>query len=522
MFSVVPAPLHVRFDLGHLLLRAGLRVEGADASLAPLVQRFRGDVARRTSLRTGPAAAPGDPAVRIELVPPSELERLPDPIGVSPLGDRLADERHSVTIEDGRIVVRAVEADGVARALTTVLQLLVTADPEAGGALLLPAARIEDAPRFAWRGLSLDVAGRYLAERDLRRVIDLLALYKLNVLHLHLTGDRGWRLAAGRPPGSGEPYGTFYSRAELRELAAYARDRFVTIVPEVGTPGNAAAILRLRPELATGRNVVDVEVAPGRVRRSAWLDPHLPASFAMVELVLADVAETFPGPFIDIGGSEPFGMPREQFVAFVRHVSACVRSLGRRTVGWQESIRAVADPDHVIQYWISGAGPLPPSLPPAIAESVARSPGDVAEALRRSVPVIVSPVSHAHLDVPYAEPSADPAQEALRGRVGRRFYVPMTVAETFAWEPAHALGPRFPADLLAGVAAALWTDTAADFADVAFLLLPRLAGAAEKAWSAPGDWAGHRERLARHPRLWNQDGLTYFRSAVVGWAAAGP
>ena len=140
--------------------------------------------------------------------------------------------------------------------------------------------------------------------------------------------------------------------------------------------------------------------------------------------------------------------------------------------------------------------------------------------------MIVSPLAHCYLDVPYAEPpaDADAAQADRRGRLGLRVYAPKTVASSFGWEPAEALGPGRAAQV-AGVEAAIWAETISGFDDLSFLLLPRLAGVAHRAWSTPqpsegelGGWASHRDRLARHGRLWAQDGLTYFRASTVDWA----
>jgi hexosaminidase len=134
------------------------------------------------------------------------------------------------------------------------------------------------------------------------------------------------------------------------------------------------------------------------------------------------------------------------------------------------------------------------------------------------VPVIVSPLSHCYLDVPYAEPSTDPEQTERQGRVGLRLYSPKSVAESFDWAPTEALG-RGRAAHVAGVEAAIWAETISDFDDLCFLLLPRLAGVAQKAWSDPrvATWTDHRDRLARHGQLWTEDGLTHFRTSAVDW-----
>jgi hexosaminidase len=497
---VIPAPARSEAADGQFTLRSGTPITyPAAPELARIAGRFSEEISRRTGLRVAPPAGdpiPGEPSIRIELAAETGL---PPPQGLEPAG-RPQDERYELTITSGQVLVRAAEPAGVARALTTLTQLLAVSP---GG---IPGAKITDAPRYAWRGLSLDLARTYFTPAEIRRVIDLLALYKLNVLHLHLTDDQAWRL----PFGTQEPDDAFYPTEDLRALIAYAADRFVAVVPEVDMPGHVSAFLRMHPELSTGRNEGD---------RATWLDPAQPATFPLVEGVLADVAEIFPGPYIHLGADEPWGMPRDLYVEFVRRARRCVRELGKRPLAWQESARAGLQASDIVQYWLSGIA-LAPSLP---AEVVARQDADLALARRdveaavtAKVPVIVSPQSHCYLDAPYAEASADPAQVDRQGRVGNRLYAPMTVAQSFDWDPAEALGAAGAARV-AGVEAAIWAETIDGFDDLTFQLLPRLPGIATRAWSAPQTWAEHRDRLARHGRLWAQDDLTYFRTPAVSW-----
>ena len=520
--GVIPAP--ARFegaDGPGFAIRPGTVVAYADTGITPVVERFCAQIARRTGLRLAPMPgrqAPDEPSVRIELAAGGELAELPAPAGLSPAGDHAAGERYSLVIDAGQVAVHAAEPVGVARALTTLIQLAATSP----GEVRVPAARILDAPRYAWRGLSLDVARTFFTVGEIRRVIDLLELYKLNVLHLHLTDDQAWRLPMGRPDGKPEPGAAWYRAEDLTELVGYAADRFVTIVPEVDTPGHAAALMRLHPELRTGRNEVEYELPPGRQRRAVWLDPGLPATFDLMEQVLAGVAAIFPGPFLHIGADEPRGMPDEEYAAYVRRLRHLVRSLGQRPLGWQESARAGLGPDDIVQYWLTGvdlAGSVPPQIRAQLDAELALARRDIEAAVAASVPVIVSPLPHCYLDVPYAEPSAEAAQEDRRGRLGLRLYAPRSVAEFFGWEPAEVLGPGRSAQV-AGVEAAIWAETITGFDDLSFLLLPRLAGVAHQAWSPaePAGWPGHRDRLARHGRLWDQDGFTWFRAASVDWA----
>jgi len=524
--TVIPAP--VRFDASEgreFAFRPGTALRYADPGLAPMVERFCAQMTQRTGLRLAPRAghpAPDEPCVTIELSAREDLRALPAPTGLSPTADGPADERHALVIDGDQVLVRAAEPAGVARGLTTLLQLAAARAPDGAGAIRVPGARILDAPRYAWRGLSFDLARAYFTADEIRRVIDLLALYKLNVLHLHLTDDQSWRLAAGRPTAAPESGAAFYGDQDLCALAAYAAERFVTIVPEVDTPGHASALVRLHPELDTGRNQVEYELPPGRKHRTVWLDPELPVTFELIEQVLADLAAIFPSPYIHIGGDEPHGMPHELYASYVRRLRRLVRSLGKRPLGWQESARAGLGPDDVIQYWfteIALAAAVPSQVKAQMDADVALSRRDVETAAAAAVPVIVSPLSHCYLDVPYAEPTADPAQADRQGRLGLRLYAPKTVAESFEWEPAEALGAGREARV-AGVEAAIWAETITGFDDLSFLLLPRLAGVAHKAWSDPrqAGWAGHRDRLARHGRLWAQDDLTYFRTPAVDWS----
>jgi hexosaminidase len=532
MIKVIPAPRNVAFDIGQLRVRPGARVEYTEEALAPIVDRFRQDVACRTGLRlealqTARGAPTGHPSIRIELGDGTDLDALPTPIGVSPMGEISHNERYSLTIGADRIVVRGIEAVGAARGLTTLVQLLATTPPGADGAVVLPAMHILDAPRFAWRGLHFDVVRTFFTVHEVKRVIDLLALYKFNALSIHLTDDQAWRIEAGRPAGykSDAP---FYTNAELRELIRYAEERFIALIPLVNTPGHANALVQMRPELKSGRNMLefDLESPPGKKHRSAWLDPELPATYKAVEAVLAEIAGVFPGPYIFIGADEPFGMPDELYGSFVRHVHAFVRSIGKRTLGFQESMRSGIDRDHIIMYWISISDPedsslqLPAHFAAMIKKNIARSPKDVERALKFSIPILLSPLSHAYFDVPYAEPSADPDQEERGLRVGLRAYAPKTIAETFDWDPAEALGLNARLANLAGVGAAIWAETIKDFTDLTFMLLPRLAGTAQKGWSAARvpSWTDHRACLAAHGRLWTHDGLTYFKSSTVDWA----
>ena len=234
----------------------GTRVAYADPALAPIVERFCVEVVRRTGIWCAPERATrklpaGVPLIRVELACDAELDELPAADGVSPAAEGASDERHVLWIEGDRIVVRGVEPVGAARGLTTLVQLLATATPEDDdGTIVLPAAHIVDAPRFAWRSLSFDLARRFFTVSEVKRVIDLIALYKLNVLHLHVTDD--------------------HTNAELRELIAYARARFVTLVSETSPAPTSAPAADAAPVVVSPVDHAYFDVPDAE----AWSDPR--------------------------------------------------------------------------------------------------------------------------------------------------------------------------------------------------------------------------------------------------------
>src|SRR5262249_8585264 len=246
--------------------------------------------------------------IGVEVGDDSALAALPATMGGSPVANVIPDECHSLTISGSGVRIRAREPVGVARGLTTLVQLLATSPKETDGAVSVPQQRILDVPRFAWRTFSLDVARRFFTVGEVQRLIDLLAFYKFNVLNVHFTDAQGWRLPFGRP-GNGQdpsdPNDPFYSLADVRELASYAAERFVTLVPEADAPGHASAIMKIRPELLSGRNSVEFEPIPGMHHHTAWFDPELPATFEFLESLWSDLASVFPSAFLNIGGHEP-------------------------------------------------------------------------------------------------------------------------------------------------------------------------------------------------------------------------
>ncbi|MFI6504864.1 family 20 glycosylhydrolase [Nonomuraea typhae] len=444
-----------------------------------------------------------------------EVTRPPDAAGV-PVSGR--DECYRITTAPGTITCRARTPQGVFRAA---LQAGLYGTPGPGV--------IESGPRYAWRGLMIDTARRFWTVPELRRIIDLAALHRLNVLHLHLTDNEGWRIQI-----PGLPHltagGPCYSAEDFAGLQRYAVQRHVVIVPEIDLPGHSAAAVRAHPGLAT---------VPGpagwgeHVPVAAALDPRDPATRAFITHVLTELCRMTDGPYVHFGADEALGMDDRLFAQAVTLARDVIRAAGKEPVGWQESARGGMEPASIAQWWVD------PSMMdlPGTAEELARRPelaalgltgeliaklqeffaptaGDLGRIVRAGGRVLLSPQSHLYLDRPYDPAIVPPAQRETAGRLGF-IYRPGTIRHAAEWDPsAHGLDDGD----VAGVEAALWSESLRGFDDLTTLLLPRLAAIAETAWiGRPPAWPDLRRHLAACGRLWEQRGLAFLRSTEVDW-----
>jgi hexosaminidase len=470
----------------------------------------------------------GTTGITVELAP---VDEVPPATGARADGASAADERYRLEVSATGVRVWGPTAEAVHRALTSLRQL-ISAHLQDGTAVL-PSTRFVDGPRFAWRGLSLDVVRTFHGPDEVRRVIDMLDLYKLNVLHLHLTDDQGWRVEVPSRPNLtevgaagaiGDRPGGYYTQAELADLVAYAADRFITVVPEIDMPGHTAAVFKAYPDLAPA-DPKTVELGNGDQLHLGTLDPGRDATWAFVEDVLDAVIPQFPrSAYVHIGGDETWGMADEDHAAFVEKAAALVRERGKKVVGWQEIARAKLDSEDVVQYWLDldidkmGENPDVPTPPeellPVLVEALRKAKYDAPKALEQGAKLIVSPVTWLYFDRPHADTSADPEQEKARERLGLEFYGAASIEHGISWDPADIVDPA----QIAGVEAAIWCETITNSDDLELLLLPRIPGLAEKAWShQTTNWPEYAARLAQQSPTWRNRTWTWLQSTEVNW-----
>ena len=493
---------------------------------------FRLDRATRVVL-FGPANAEIRPLAELLVIPLRTASGFPLPIvseatrdpatdaivlRLAPGGDSAQSESYHLVVTRRRAMLSAATPVGLFRGLETLRQLL---PPEIDGAgpvrpssvhWTIPAVEIDDAPRFPYRGILLDVARWYYPPEFIKKVIDLLALYKLNTLHLHLTDDQGWRLEIRKYPlltrigawrretiagqhfdpyvGDARPHGGFYSQEQMRDLVAYAAARHITIIPEIEMPGHARAALAAYPELSCTGGPFEVST-----RWGVHQDIYCPSerTFGFLEDVLLEVMQLFPSRYIHIGGDE---VPKDQWKVspvaqevirreglaneeelqsyFIRRIEAFLRAHGRRLIGWDEILEGGLAPEATVMSWRGIIGGI--------------------DAARQGHDVIMTPTDHAYLDYYQGDPAAEPL--AIGG------FLPLDTV--YAFEPVPPeLTPDQVVHVLGGQGS-LWTEYIPTPARAEYMLLPRLLALSEVLWSSQEarSWDGFVARLPLHfPRL---------------------
>ncbi|MHA6764183.1 beta-N-acetylhexosaminidase [Streptacidiphilus sp. PAMC 29251] len=476
---------------------------GARLSVGPGAERPAALLREYFGAQLGSGVGEEAPTVRLALGP--------DP-------DHGGPEHYTLVITPEQVTLTASAAAGLFHGVQTLRQLWTDESH-------LPCLTLTDYPLLPWRGFMLDVARHFMPLPYLRQLVDRLAFHKLNVLHLHLTDDQGWRIeidghprltevGAWRtesmvgPSGSdrydGVPHGGYYTQRELRELVDYAADRGVTIVPEIELPGHVRALLAAYPELGNH---------PERPQPvwTGWgiSEDILGVSDAALDLcreVLDQVRRVFPSEYIHIGGEEcpttqweaspaarekarRLGLagPDELRAWFLKEMADFLAVHGRRSICWDESGHA--------------AGSLPEDITVVPWRDAAHGAG----AVRRGHQVIMAPHRFTYLDYQQHDHPEEPP-----GQPGHR----ITLATIHGFDPLDGGLPvadgHDPRPGVLGAQAQLWTEFAPTPAHVDYLVFPRLCAFAEVVWSGGGDYAEFLGRLEPH----------YARLAALGIRAA--
>ncbi len=430
-------------------------------------------------------------ATEIEALHPSPERTcettLPIEFEIMQTGTDFPEEWHRIEVMADRITVAAPTEEGLYRGSRTLVQLLEQS--RASGSL--PCLTITDHPRFPWRGMHMDPCRHFWSVAFVKKYIDLLARYKMNSFHWHLTDDQGWRIEIKKHPRLTEvgawrkgsqigpysrreydsvPYGGFYTQDEIREVVAYAAARHINVVPEIEMPGHALAALAAYPHLGCTGGPYEVERGWG-VFEDVFCAGN-DTVFSMLEDVLTEVIGLFPGPYIHIGGDEcpkdkwktcakcqarkkAHGLKDEHELQsyFIQRIEKFVNAQGRKIIGWDEILEGGLAPNAAVMSWQGIEGGI----------AAARS-GHYA---------VMSPGSHCYFDHYQGDPANEPL--AIGG------FTPLQ--KVYAYEPIPAELKPEEHQYILGAQANLWTEYILTPEHIEYMAAPRLLALAEVLWT---------------------------------------
>jgi hexosaminidase len=436
------------------------------------------------------------------------------------------DEGYTLSVAAGEIRLRAATPNGALNGVQTLRQLLpqwVESKEVVDTAWTVPAVEITDYPRFAHRGMMLDVARSFYPVEEVKTYIDAAALFKVNRLHLHLTDDQGWRIVIDDPASnpSGIDYGLltrvgggtamtergtepgvtgFYTKADYAEIVRYAGENGMTVIPEIDMPGHVNSALHSVPQLNTAgsqpRPAAGQATVPhngtGAVGYSSF-DANSAVTYEFVGHVLAELAAMTPGPYLHIGGDEAHVTSHTDYVKMVDAFTARVKALGKTVVGWNEYAgTALPQDDAVVQFWSGDRN--------AVANAVRN----------RGAKVVLSPAANAYSPQKQDSRQPDGGTWACGGPCG--------LDRHYNWDPGTYI-PGIQESSVLGVESAVWGEFIRRVPQAQYYAYPRLIATAEAGWTpqAQRDYGDFKTRLAKMGGRLTVQGTNFFPTADVAW-----
>ena len=434
------------------------------------------------------------------------------------LKNKKKSERYNLTVSSDGITIQSVSDQGYFLALQTLIQLF----EQYKDSRKIPAMKIEDEPKFAWRGMHLDVCRHFFTVEEVKQYIDYLAMYKLNTFHWHLTDDQGWRIEIKKYPkltqiGSkrkesmigayvddtfdGKPYGPyFYTQDQIKEVVKYATERHITVVPEIEMPGHALAALSAYPELACTKGPFEAATKWG-----VFDDVFCPKeeTFTFLQNVLDEVIQLFPSQYIHIGGDE---CPKTRWKEclhcqelikknnlkdehglqsyFIHRIEKYVNSKGRKIIGWDEILEGGLAPNAAVMSWTGIKGG--------------------SEAAKSGHFAVMTPGSYCYFDHYQGDPQTEP--NAFGG------FTPLE--KVYSYNPIPSELNAEQSKYILGVQANLWTEYILDFKQVQYMIFPRLFALSEVGWgtSNPENYKEFENRVVEHFKILDKMNINYAKS----------
>jgi hexosaminidase len=520
--SIIPQPLSLRVTAGNFTIgkKTIICVDNNNASLLKIGEMLSAQLKQQTGYDIKVIKVSSTPCANAIILTQKGAT------------DSLGAEGYSMSVGSGKVIIRGLEPAGIFYGMQTLLQLLPVKSetplhsPVSGlpspVSLVIPGVEITDKPRFEWRGMMLD-AGRYFYSVDfIKKYIDYLAMHKMNTFHWHLTEDHGWRIEIKKYPrltdvaawrgatqygkANGQldqnPHGGYYTQDQVREVIAYAKDRFVNIVPEIEMPGHSLAALVAYPELSCTGGPFKIPDYWG-IQKDVFCAGN-EQTFKFLEDVLTEIADLFPSPIIHIGGDEcpkdhwktcpkcqarinAEGLKDEHELQsyFITRIEKFLLTKNKRIIGWDEILEGGLAPKATVMSWRGIKGGI--------------------AAAKQHHDVVMAPTTFAYFDYYQGEPYLEPI--AIGG------YLPLD--KVYSYEPVPEELNADEALFIKGVQATVWSEFIHSAEKVEYMSFPRAAAIAEIGWTNPKlkNWEDFKRRLETQYKRYENAGINYSKSA---------
>lgn len=498
-YSLIPHPYSLREGSQAFTLNGETRIliSGDDiAGSAKILQEYIQELAE----------------LKLDIILQEEAKSLQNVILLSTISreKRLGTEGYRMQVDRDKVLITSNDVDGIFYGVQTVFQLFEIQNLEDSSTdLVISAIRIWDEPRFSYRGMHLDVARHFFDVDFVKRYLDLMAYYKFNTFHWHLTEDQGWRieikkypklteLGAWRTEKDGSRYGGFYTQDEIKEVVAYAKKLHITIIPEIEMPGHSRAALAAYPELSCTGKKQEIPNNWG-VFKDIYCAGN-DKTFEFIEDVLDEVIDLFPGSYIHIGGDEApkdrweecdkcqarmqkEGLENEHELQsyFIKRIDAYLTSKGKKLMGWDEILEGGLAKNATVMSWRGMDGGI--------------------AAARQGNQVVMTPGTHCYFDHYQADRAFEP--KAIGGYT--------SLKKVYEFEPVPEDLFTEQKSLILGAQGNVWTEYMHTTDYVEYMILPRMLALSEVLWGKEDskNWSAFQERLQDHFSLFEKKGYRY-------------
>ena len=421
-------------------------------------------------------------------------------------------EGYLLDINRKTILIKSSNGEGIYRGWQTLKQLIELRKSKKHSNFI-PTGKILDYPEFSFRSTMLDVSRHFFSVEQLKRFIDLVSDYKINYLHLGLTNDQGWRIEIKSRPkltliggktqvGGGK--GGYYTQEDYKDIVKYAKNKFITIIPEINIPGHTNAALssyaRLNCDGKLKKAYTGINVGFSTLCNTNY-------TFKFIDDVVKEVSAITPGEYFHIGGDESRVTKTKDYLEFISKTSQIVNKYGKKVIGWDDIGIAKITPNTVLQLWnITQKDKVVTNIDELKYQD--KGIKNVINGLKNGGDILISPASKMYLDIKY---------DSLT-KLGLNWPGYINLKTAYDWKIEEEF-PQIPKNKIIGIEAPLWSETISTSNDIDYLTFPRLPAYSEIGWTNPSKrkWDDFIIRIASHRFLWEERKINYYPSPLVDW-----